>query len=65
MSGFSIDFLSTSIISVIIMMSCVQSKDFRSNHHTEEIKPTDTSDEAGRLTLNQVPNPLFLAPCTV
>ncbi|KAF3684379.1 hypothetical protein FXO38_00319 [Capsicum annuum] len=30
-----------------------KSKDFRSNHHTEEIKPTDTSDEAGRLTLNQ------------
>ncbi|PHT45418.1 hypothetical protein CQW23_14576 [Capsicum baccatum] len=30
-----------------------KSKDYRSNHHTEEIKPTDTSDEAGRLTLNQ------------
>lgn len=28
-------------------------KDYSSNHHSEEIKPTDTSDEAGRITPNQ------------
>lgn len=28
-------------------------KDYSSKHHAEEIKPTDTSDEAGRITPNQ------------
>ncbi|XP_060175927.1 uncharacterized protein LOC132606443 isoform X2 [Lycium barbarum] len=30
-----------------------KSKDYSSNHHAEEIKPADTSDEAGKLTPNQ------------
>ncbi|XP_060175922.1 uncharacterized protein LOC132606439 isoform X2 [Lycium barbarum] len=31
----------------------IADKDYSSNHHAEEIKPTDTSDEAGKLSLNQ------------
>ncbi|XP_059297061.1 uncharacterized protein LOC132050048 isoform X6 [Lycium ferocissimum] len=31
----------------------IADKDYSSNHHAEKIKPTDTSDEAGKLTPNQ------------
>ncbi|XP_019249521.1 PREDICTED: uncharacterized protein LOC109228773 isoform X2 [Nicotiana attenuata] len=38
----------------LVKLIANKSKDYRLNHHAEEIKTTDASDEAGMLTPNQV-----------
>lgn len=47
------------------MVSYLQSKYYSLNHHAEEIKSTDNSDEVGMLNPNQVTHLFFLAFSTV